>query len=291
MVLEVLELGFMQRALIAGVAIAITKSVSGVFLVLRRTSLFGDALSHVAFGGIAVGLVANVYPLWTGVAFSVLGALGITKLRRSAKIPADATVAVLLASGLALGLLLFSLSGQLFNIYSYLFGSILVVSMEDTLAILAMAGAILAIVILLYRQLLYVTLDEEQAKVSGLPISKLNYLFVVRASVAVIVSMRLVGILLVSALIVIPNITALLLGKGFKKTALISVGISIFSVVTGIAVSYAANLPPAATIVIVSIVMLLATLAAKYSSKRQMEEKLEVVRSEERRVGKECRSR
>ncbi len=279
MVLEVLELGFMQRALIAGVAIAITTSVIGLFLVLRRNSLFGDALSHVAFGGIAVGLVANVYPLWTGIAFSVLGALGITKLRRSAKIPADATVAVLLASGLALGLLLFSLSGQLFNIYSYLFGSILVVSMEDTLAILAMAGAILAIVILLYRQLLYVTFDEEQAKVSGLPISKLNYLFVVLASVAVIVSMRLVGILLVSALIVIPNITALLLGKGFKKTALISVGISIFSVVTGIAVSYAANLPPAATIVIVSIVMLLATLAAKYSSKRQMEEKLEVARS------------
>src|SRR2546422_497022 len=279
MVLEVLELGFMQRALIAGVAIAITTSVIGLFLVLRRNSLFGDALSHVAFGGIAVGLVANVYPLWTGIAFSVLGALGITKLRRSAKIPADATVAVLLASGLALGLLLFSLSGQLFNIYSYLFGSILVVSMEDTLAILAMAGAILAIVILLYRQLLYVTFDEEQAKVSGLPISKLNYLFVVLASVAVIVSMRLVGILLVFALIVIPNITALLLGKGFKKTALISVGISIFSVVTGIAVSYAANLPPAATIVIVSIVMLLATLAAKYSSKRQMEEKLEVARS------------
>jgi len=279
MVLEVLELGFMQRALIAGVAIAITTSVIGLFLVLRRNSLFGDALSHVAFGGIAVGLVANVYPLWTGIAFSVLGALGITKLRRSAKIPADATVAVLLASGLALGLLLFSLSGQLFNISSYLFGSILVVSIEDTLAILAMAGAILAIVILLYRQLVYVTFDEEQAKVSGLSISKLNYLFVVLASVAVIVSMRLVGILLVSALIVIPNITALLLGKGFKKTALISVGISIFSVVTGIAVSYAANLPPAATIVIVSIVTLLATLAAKYSSKRQMEEKLEVVRS------------
>lgn len=279
MVLEVLELGFMQRALIAGVAIAITTSVIGLFLVLRRNSLFGDALSHVAFGGIAVGLVANVYPLWTGVAFSVLGALGITKLRRSAKIPADATVAILLAFGLALGLVLFSLSHQLFNISSYLFGSILVVSIEDTLAILATAGTILAIVILLYRQLLYVTFDEEQAKVSGLQISKLNYLFVVLASVAVIVSMRLVGILLVSALIVIPNITALLLGKGFKKTALISVGISIFSVVTGIAVSYAANLPPAATIVIVSIVMLLATLAAKYLSKKQMEEKLEAARS------------
>jgi zinc transport system permease protein len=249
--------------------------------VLRRNSLFGDALSHVAFGGIAVGLVANIYPLWTGIAFSVLGALGITKLRQSAKIPADATVAILLAGGLALGLLLSSISpsGNLVNIFSYLFGSILVVSVEDTLAILVMAGAILAIVILLHRQFMYVTFDEEQAKVSGLSISKLSYLFAVLASVSVIVSMRLVGILLVSSLIVIPNITALLLGKGFKKTALISVGISIFSVVTGIAVSYAANFPPSATIVIVLITVFLATLAARYSSKKQMAEKLEAARS------------
>lgn len=276
MVFEILEFGFMQRALIAAVAVAITSSVIGLFLVLRRNSLFGDALSHVAFGGIAVGLVANIYPLWTGIAFSVLGALGITKLRQSAKIPADATVAILLSSGLALGILLVSVSGGFtLDLFSFLFGSILLVSVEDTLAILAMAGAILSIIILLYRQLMYVTFDEEQAKVSGLQISKLNYLFVVLASVSVIVSMRLVGILLVSALIVIPNVTALLLGKGFKKTALISVGVSIFSVVTGIAVSYAANLAPAGTIVLVSTAVFLATLAARYLSKKQMAEKLE----------------
>jgi zinc transport system permease protein len=280
MVFEILEFGFMQRALIAGVAVAITASVIGLFLVLRRNSLFGDALSHVAFGGIAVGLAANIYPLWTGIAFSVLGAVGITKLRQSAKIPADATVAILLSGGLAFGLLLLGLtSGLNLDIFSILIGSILAVSIDDTLAILAMTGAILAIVILLYRQLMYVTFDEEQARVSGLQISKLNYLFVVLASVAVIVSMRLVGILLVSSLIVIPNITALLLGKGFKKTALISVGISIFSVVTGIAVSYAANIPPAATIVVVSIVVFMATLAAKYSSRKQTIEKLEVAKN------------
>ena len=281
MVLEVLELGFMQRALIAGVAVAITASTIGLFLVLRRNSLFGDALSHVAFGGIAVGLVVNIYPLWTGMLFALMGALGITKLHHSGKIPADATVAILLAGGLALGLLLSSLSqgGNLVNISSYLFGSILVVSVEDTLTILAMAGAILVIVILLYRQFMYVAFDEEQAKVSGLSISKLGYLFAVLASVTVIVSMRLVGILLVSSLIVIPNITALLLGKGFKKTALISVGISIFSVVMGIGVSYAANFPPSATIVIVLITVFLATFVTKYSSKKQMTQKLEATRS------------
>lgn len=142
-----------------------------------------------------------------------------------------------------------------------------------------MAGAILAIVILLYRQFMYVAFDEEQAKVSGLSITNLSYLFAVLASVSVIVSMRLVGILLVSSLIVIPNITALLLGKGFKKTALISVGISIFSVVTGIIVSYAANFPPSATIVIVLIAVFLATLAAKYSSKKKKKQIVEAARS------------
>jgi zinc transport system permease protein len=276
MVFEILEFGFMQRALIAGAAVAITASVIGLFLVLRRNSLFGDALSHVAFGGIAVGLFVNIYPLWTGLVLSVFGGLGITKLRQSAKIPADATVAILLSVGLASGVVLVGLRGGFtLDLFSFLFGSILLVSVNDTLAILAMAGIILALVILLYRKLMYIAFDEEQAKVSGLPISKLNYLFVVLASVAVIVSMRLVGILLVSSLIVIPNVTALLFGKGFKKTALISVAVSIFSVITGIAVSYASNLPPAGTIVLVSIAVFLVTLAAKYSAKKQAAEKLE----------------
>jgi zinc transport system permease protein len=272
MVFEILEFGFMQRALIAACAVAIVSSVIGLFLVLRRNSLFGDALSHVAFGGIAVGLVVNIYPLWTGLALSVLGALGITKLRQSTKIPADATVAILLSSGLALGILLISFSGGFtLDLFSFLFGSILLVSINDTLAILAMAGVVLAIVIMLYRQLVYVTFDEEQARVSGLPIAKLNYLFVVLASVSVIVSMRLVGILLVSSLIVIPNVTALLFGRGFKKTALISVGVSLFSVITGIAISYAFDLAPAGTIVLVSTAVFLAALAAKHSSRKQVE--------------------
>ncbi len=272
MVLEILEFGFMQRALIAGVAVAITTSVIGLFLVLRKNSLFGDALSHVAFGGIAVGLVAGVYPLWTGLGLAIAGALGITKLRQSTKIPADATVAILLSSGLALGILLVSASGGFtLDLFSFLFGSILLVSVNDTLVILAMAGVILSIVIVLYKKLVYITFDEEQARVSGLPIEHLNYLFVVLASVAAVVSMRLVGILLVSSLIVIPNITALLFGRGFKNTALISVAVSVFSVITGIAVSYAFNLAPAGTIVLVQVAVFIGALAVRHSP-RKLEE-------------------
>src|ERR671939_438485 len=126
MVFEILEFGFMQRALIAGVAVAITASVVGLFLVLRRNSLFGDALSHVAFGGIALGLFVNVYPLWTALVVSVFASLGITKLRQSTKIPPDAAVAIMLSSGLATAIVLIGLAGGFsLDLESFLFGSIL----------------------------------------------------------------------------------------------------------------------------------------------------------------------
>ncbi len=266
---EVFEAAFIQRALVTGVAVAVICSSVGLFLVLRRHSLFGDALSHMAFGGIAVGLFMNVYPLWTGIVVSVLGALGITKLRQSARIPPDASVAVLLSSGLALGIVLVSLSGG-FNVdlFSFLFGSILLVNTDEMLITLGLSGGIMAVLVLLYRRFMYIAFDEEQAKVSGLAVSRLNYLFIVLASIAVIASMRVVGILLISSLIVIPNITAMMFGKGFKKTALISGSIAVFSVVAGILISYAANLAPGGTIVLVSIVIFLGTFAAKAFTKK-----------------------
>ncbi len=265
MVLEILQVTFVQRALVAGIAIAVICSAVGIFLVLRRQSLFGDALSHMAFGGIAAGLIANVYPLWVAFAVSVLGALGVTKLRQSTKIPPDAAVAVLLSSGLALGVVLVSLDegGLSVNLFSFLFGSILLVSNEDIVTILLITAGVLASIAVLYRKLLYISFDEEQARVSGLQVSRLSYLFIVIASITVIASIRLVGILLISSLIVIPSISAMMLGKGFKKTMLISISISVFSVVTGIIVSYAINAAPGGTIVLITIAVFLAILAWK----------------------------
>lgn len=280
MVFEILQAAFMQRALITGIAVAIICSAVGLFLVLRRHSLFGDALAHLAFGGIAVGLFTNIYPIWTAVIVSVLAALGMTKLRQSTNIPPDATVAVLLSSGLALGIVLVSLSGGFsVDLFSFLFGSILLVSQEELFMILALSAAIMAVLLALYKKFMYITFDEEQAKVSGLQVSKLNYLFIVLASIAVIASIRLVGILLISSLIVIPNITAILLGKGFRKTAAISGAIAVIGVVAGILLSYVANIASGGTIVLVLVMIFLATLAVKYSSKKQRIEKLKAARS------------
>lgn len=269
MILEILEAGFIQRALVTGVAVAVICSAVGLFLVLRRHSLFGDALSHMAFGGIAVGLFINVYPIWTAIVVSVLAALGMTKLGQSAKVPADATVAVLLSSGLALGIVLVSISGGFsVDLFSFLFGSILLVSPDEVYMILGLSAGIMAILLLLYRKFMYIAFDEEQAKVSGLQVSRLNYLFIVLASITVIASIRLVGILLISSLIVIPNITAMLFGKGFRKTALISGVVAVSSVVAGILISYAANIATGGTIVLVLVITFLGALAAKRIERR-----------------------
>jgi zinc transport system permease protein len=265
MVFEILQFGFIQRALISGIAVAVSCSVIGLFLVLRRESLYGDALSHMAFGGIAIGLFTNVYPIWTAFAVSILASLGITKLRDSTKIPGDSAVAVLLSAGLATGVVLIGLSGGFsLDLYSFLFGSILLISYNDQLMILVLSLIVLAIMYKMYRKLMYIAFDEEQAKVSGIDVIKLNYLFIVLASVTVITSVRLVGVLLISSLIVIPNITAMMFGKGFKKTLLISIFTAVLSVVGGIVVSYVMNLAPGGTIVIISVAVFLAVISTKY---------------------------
>jgi len=264
MILEALSYGFMQKALVAGIAVGIICSFMGTFLVLRRYSLFGDGIAHVAFGGISVGLFLGVFPLWTAFIVSIFGGLGLQKLRQSTKISGDAAVAVVLVSGLAVGVILVSSSGGFsVDLFSFLFGSILLISNEDTMMILGISAGIITTLVILQKQFLHLTFNEEQAKLVGLRTTLLNYAFVVLASITVVTSMRLVGILLISALIVIPNITAMMFGKGFKKTVCISMSISVISVVSGILLSYSFNLAASGTIVIIAVGILVGTLILK----------------------------
>ncbi len=264
MILEALSYAFMQKALIAGVAVGIICSFMGTFLVLRRYSLFGDGIAHVAFGGISVGLFLGVFPLWTAFIVSILGGLGLQKLRQSTKISGDAAVAVVLSSGFAVGVILVSASGGFsVDLFSFLFGSILLISDEDLIMILAISTGVIATLILLQKQFLHLTFNEEQAKLGGLQTTLLNYAFVILAAITVVTSFRLVGMLLISALVVIPNITAMMYGKGFKKTVGISLGISVFSVISGILVSYFFNVAASGTIVVIAVGILIGTLVLK----------------------------
>ncbi|MBM3894961.1 MAG: metal ABC transporter permease [Thaumarchaeota archaeon] len=254
----------MQKALIAGIAVAIICSFMGIFLVLRRYSLFGDGIAHVAFGGISLGLFLGIVPLWGAFIASVFGGLGLQKLRSSTKVSGDAAVAVVLVSGLAVGVTLVSASGGFsVDLFSFLFGSILLIGLEDMIMITAISAGIVWTLLVFQKQFLHLSFNEEQAKVAGLNTTFLNYLFVILAAVTVVNSMRLVGILLISALIVIPNISAMLFGKGFKKTVVISILMSVSSVVTGIFLSYYLNLAPSGTIVLIAVALLLGTLACR----------------------------
>ena len=264
MTLEIFTYGFMQRALVSGIAIALLCSVVGLFLVLRRYSLFGDAVAHSSFGGIALGLLLGIYPMWTAYVISIISALIITRIKQKFDISGEASVAILLSSGIAIGLILISISGG-FNvdIFSFLFGSILLVSTEDTILILGLTGAILIVILLLYRELIYSTFNEEQAKVSGIPVEKINYLIVFIAGITVVTSIQLVGILLISALFVIPNVTAIMFGRSFKQTAILSISFAISAVVIRILISYLLDITPSGSIVMLSITIFGITIGLK----------------------------
>jgi zinc transport system permease protein len=264
MTLEIFFYGFIQRALVSGIAIALLCSVVGLFLVLRRYSLFGDAVAHSSFGGIAAGLLIGIYPMWTAYVVSLVSALVITRIKQKFDISGEASIAILLSSGIAVGLILISISGG-FNvdILSFLFGSILLVSVEDTVLILSLTGVILIVILLLYRELIYSTFNEEQAKVSGIPVEKINYLIVFIAGITVVTSIQLVGILLISALFVIPNVTAIMYGRSFKQTALLSIAFAVSAVIVGILISYLFDITPSGSIVMLAIAIFAVTIGLK----------------------------
>ena len=264
MVFDILSFGFMQNAIISGIAISLICSTVGLFLVLRKYSLFGDALAHSAFGGVALGLFLGFYPLWAAYAVSILSALGLTKIRQKFDISGDAIVAILLSSGIAVGIVLISLSGGFsIDIFSFLFGSVLLVSTENVIVILGMCAVILIILITGYKKFMYITFSEEQAQVSGIPVEKLNYLLIAIAGVTVVTSMQLVGVLLVSALFVIPNVTAMMFKRSFKQTIILSMSFSVFSTVAGIMISYPLDIAPSGMVVLLAITLFIASLIIK----------------------------
>ena len=264
MVFEILSFGFMQNAIISGIAISLICSTVGLFLVLRKYSLFGDALAHSAFGGVALGLFLGVYPLWAAYVVSILSALGLTKIRQKFDISGDAIIAILLSSGIAIGIVLISLSGGFsIDIFSFLFGSILLVSTENVIIVLGLCAAIFIILITGYKKFMYITFSEEQAQVSGIPVQKLNYLLIAIAGVTVVTSMQLVGVLLVSALFVIPNVTAMMFKRSFKQTIILSMSFSVFSTVTGIMISYPLDIAPSGMVVLLAIMLFIGSLIIK----------------------------
>jgi zinc transport system permease protein len=252
--IEFLNYGFVRRAVIAGSFIAVLCSILGPFLVLRRLSLIGDGLAHITFGGVAVGLLLKVYPLYASIPVVLLGGYGILKLIERARLYGDAAIGIVSAAGIALGVLIASVAGG-FNVdlFSYLFGNILAVSKEEVALSAVMSLTVLAVIGLFYHELISVTFDEDLAKVSGIRTKTINTVLVMLTAVTVVLAMRLVGVMLVSALLILPAVSAFQSARSFKGAILLSSSFGILSVLTGIFISFSWNLPAGATIVLLNI--------------------------------------
>ncbi len=251
--ITMLDLEFMRLAFGVGAVVGVLAPTVGFFLVQRRQSLVGDGIGHVAFAGVAAGYLLHVSPVLTALAASVLGAVAIEWLRTKGGAAGDQALALVFYTGIALGVVLVSSAGALnVNLFQYLFGSILTVTQGD-LAIVAVLGAVaLGAMGLAYRALAGVTLDEEGARVQGLPVDRLNVLVAVLAATTVAVSMRIVGVLLVAALMVLPVIAAGRIARSMLQTLGLAVVTGLGSVLGGLTISYYGDLPPGGTIVLVA---------------------------------------
>jgi zinc transport system permease protein len=248
-----LELEFMRLALAAAAVVGVLAPAVGFFLVQRRQSLVGDGIGHVAFAGVAAGILLDVAPVLTALLAAVVGGVAIELLRSRGGAAGDQALAIVFYTGIALGVVLISMAGALnVNLFQYLFGSILTVTRSDLLLIASLGAVGLAVVVLLYRPLAAMVVDEQGARVAGVPIDALNIVLAALAAVTVALSMRVVGILLVAALMVLPVSAAGRIAWSMRTTFFLAIAIGLGSSLLGVTISYYADLPPGGTIVLVA---------------------------------------
>ncbi len=251
---DLFQYDFVVRAVIAGTIVAVIAPLIGIFLVLRRYSLIADTLAHVSLAGLAIGALLGINPLISALAATLLSSLGIERLRTKRKVYGESALALFLSGSLALAVVLLSLShGLNTNLLNYLFGSILTVTTADIYTIAALAVAVVILLMLFYKELVYTTFDEEAARVAGIPTRLINTLLILLAALTVSLSIPIIGVLLIAALIVIPVIAALQFKQSLAKTIVYAELISLASVLAGIAVSFYLNLATGGTIVLIMI--------------------------------------
>ena len=247
---------FMINALIGSVVLSITAPILGMFVVSRRISLVGDSLSHLAFAGIAIGVFLDFFPLLTTITFSIIASLLLLKLMQSNTLNSDAVLAVFFSSSMAVGTVLLSLSEQVININEILFGSLLWITRADILYQGIVGLCIIAITLFSYKKWFLISIDQDLSRVNNTNVNFYDNLLIVLTSILIVVSVRMVGVLLISSLLVLPILIALQLTNNFRNTIFIAIGISLLCSLLGVTSSYYLSthpsmIPPGGTIVII----------------------------------------
>lgn len=245
-----------RNAYLAGICAGLLCSVLGVFIVLRRSSLIGEGIAHLSFGGIALGLFLAVYPLYTALVLALIGTLVIYLLSKRRVVYSETAIGLLFSLGLAMGAVLASMAGG-FNVdlFNYLFGSILTVSNGDFFLVAVLSTVTIGFVLVFFKELMLLTFDEQGARLAGIPVIRFELAFNILVAFTVVVSIKIVGTLLVSALLITPAASAMQFSRSFRGTVLSAMVLSILSVVLGLLISFVFDIPSGGSIVLVSIVV------------------------------------
>ncbi len=262
--LEAISSPFMQKAFIAGVLVSVLTGIISVFVVLRRMSFIGAGISHAAFGGVALGFFTGINPLLTALLYTVFIGLGIEATSRKGRIPEDVSIGIFYSVSMAFGIALISLSRSYnVDLFGYLFGNILAITPQEILLTLATFTVITGAMFLFLKELFLATYNEEIAKVSGINVTLLNVFFISAMAIAIVVSIRIVGIIMVSALLVIPGATARLFAKNLFSMIILSCLTGIASVITGLLISYEYDIASGASIVLAAAAIFFLSLVLK----------------------------
>ena len=249
--IEILSSPFMQKAFIAGLLVSLLTGIISTFIVLRKMSFIGAGISHASFGGVAIGFFAGVNPLIAAIIYCILVALGIEATGRKGNISEDVSIGIFYSVSMALGIALVSLSKAYnLDLFGYLFGNILAITESDILLTVAVSVPVTALMLIFLKEFFLITYDEELARVSGIRVNAMNVLFLVSLSVSIVIAIRIVGIILVAALLVIPGATARLFAKTLLSMIFLSCITGAVSVIAGLFISYRYNVAPGACIVL-----------------------------------------
>lgn len=272
MIQSLFQYEFLQNAFLTGMIIGIIAPLLGVFIVVRKMALITDALSHVTLSGIAASLLLGKYlpqfallnPLYGGMVFSVTGAMLIEKLRTVYKHYEELAIPIIMSLGVGLGVIFISLAdGFNTDLFGYLFGSVSAVSRTDLYVIIGITFFVLVTIFLLYKELFLLSFDEEYAKAVGIPGNIVHFVFIIMVALVIAVSMRIVGVLLVSSLMTLPVAASIRIAKSFKQTIIFSVIFGEISVIGGLVSGFYLDIAPGGTIVVIAAIILLATIVLK----------------------------
>lgn len=256
--IEMLSYPFVLRALIVGILVSLSASLLGVTLVLRRYSMIGDGLSHVGFGALAIAAALNVSPLKITIPIVIIAAFFLLKLTEKSKVKADSAIAIISTGSLAFGVMIISVTkGINTDLNNYLFGSILSMSDEDMILSIILSVIVISLFLLFYNKIFALTFDEEFSRATGINVGGFNILISVLTAVTIVVGMRMMGAMLISALIIFPTVTSMRVFKSFKPVTICSCLLSVFGFIIGLIISCLYSTPTGASVVIVNVAFLI----------------------------------